>query len=770
MYRALLIAFFILFIHAAVRAQTETDSVSRKVIGNPVIVTGFPAIEGKTPAPIDTYDRHSLQPRTTIQDLPQLIATNPSAMVYSYNGTEVGYSFISVRGFDQRRLSILVNGIPQNDPEDHNVYWIDMPDLGSSAGAITVERGAGSAFYGPPAIGGSINVETTPHAERQIAFSSGFGSYNTQKYSATLNSGVIADKYLISARLSQTATDGYRDHSFVNLSSYYLSASRFDSTFSLQANCYGGPISDGLDYYGVFPMVPNGPELTDPVLRKINYSEQFTYERRPQEREDFFQPHYELLSTWNPTASLKISNSIFYIHSAGQFDFDGAWVKPSTGYSNSEYYRLTPEYGARYGFTAFPVSDSALGNELVRAFVGGDQVGWLPKIEMLHSTGVFTAGAELRRYRSLHWGQLLSAAMMPVDLPGDYHFYEYHGGKDVISGYLSDQYFLTRNLTLVATLQAVHDRYLFFDEKPFYVDSGMSQLSGIATGWKSYNFTVPLTFLNPRLGLNYQQDQSSVFASAAYTSREPVLSDYYNAEFFSEPNFAQTGQGDFNFSSLLIKPEHLLDLELGGRSILYHGAQLNDLTLGLNGYYMGFTDEILKTGRTDHFGSSIVANADRTLHYGLEASLSLHAFEWLSLDLNFTASHNEILNFSKYSDTTSVNNSLIGKVPIGFPSATGSISLTAAPTKELSVNLTGRYVGSFYGDIQNSELYRNNAYFLVNGAASYRVERLFGLSYLEFKLSVNNLTNALYTSYVERDAGFFVGAPINVYGQIEIGL
>ena len=54
-------------------------------------------------------------------------------------------------------ISILVNGVPQNDPEDHNVYWLDFPDLLASTDNIQVQRGAGSAFYGPPAIGGSVN-------------------------------------------------------------------------------------------------------------------------------------------------------------------------------------------------------------------------------------------------------------------------------------------------------------------------------------------------------------------------------------------------------------------------------------------------------------------------------------------------------------------------------------------------------------------------------------------------------------------------------------
>ncbi len=73
---------------------------------------------------------------------------------------------LSIRGFDQRRISVSVNGIPQNDPEDHNVYWLDFPDLLASTELIQVQRGAGSGVVGYPAIGGSINIITSPFSDK----------------------------------------------------------------------------------------------------------------------------------------------------------------------------------------------------------------------------------------------------------------------------------------------------------------------------------------------------------------------------------------------------------------------------------------------------------------------------------------------------------------------------------------------------------------------------------------------------------------------------
>jgi iron complex outermembrane recepter protein len=149
----------LLLLLVAANAFAQTDSL-RRTQGKEVIVTGFPAEEGVTPVPVEEIKLEKIEQHATIAQPTKVAAFTPNASFYSQSGLDLGYTFLSIRGFEQRRLSILVNGVPQNDPEDHNVYWIDMPDLLGNTGRIQIQRGAGSAFYGPPAIGGSINVET----------------------------------------------------------------------------------------------------------------------------------------------------------------------------------------------------------------------------------------------------------------------------------------------------------------------------------------------------------------------------------------------------------------------------------------------------------------------------------------------------------------------------------------------------------------------------------------------------------------------------------
>jgi iron complex outermembrane receptor protein len=406
-----------------------------------------------------------------------------------------------------------------------------------------------------------------------------------------------------------------------------------------------------------------------------------------------------MLSSVKLDNSLTLNNTVFYIQGDGYFDFDGTWP----GGSHSDVYHLTPIYGLRYGFQG--ISDTLLGNELTRAFVGGNQYGWLPRLEYNHEGGMFTLGGEVRIYRSTHWGQLLSAEKMPENLPGDYHYYDYHGGKDIYSGYISERYDLSSGINLSASVQLLNQTYHFYDEQPIYYDSTTAAAEGLTPGFHSHTFDVPLFFVNPRLGLNIGFTKTfSGFFSVSYTTREPRLLDYYNAESLSIPNFNKFADSSFNYNSPKIKPEHLLDIEIGFRQA---EVQLSDdwrANYGITGYYMPFTDELIETDRKDIFGNSVLANAESVLHYGLELEGGMQYSDIIALKVNATLSHNEIKKFT----ATSVN--VTGNTPIGFPSFIANASVLFQPVTDLKFTFSLRSTGEMFGDIQNSNLYRNDAY------------------------------------------------------------
>ena len=162
------LAFIVLSVGAAyaLRAQDGLPKKDTVYQMSPVVVTATQASERKSPVTFSNLTPLNLRERYSVQDVPVLLSELPSITTYSENGNGIGYNYINLRGFDQRRISVMINGVPQNDPEDHNVYWIDFPDLLASTDNIQVQRGAGNAFYGPAAIGGSVNLVTNPFGGR----------------------------------------------------------------------------------------------------------------------------------------------------------------------------------------------------------------------------------------------------------------------------------------------------------------------------------------------------------------------------------------------------------------------------------------------------------------------------------------------------------------------------------------------------------------------------------------------------------------------------
>ena len=681
-----------------------------------------------------------------VQDVPILLSELPSTATYSENGNGIGYSHLNIRGFDQRRLAVMINGVPQNDPEDQDVYWIDFPDLLTSASQIQVQRGAGSAFYGPAAIGGSVNLVTSPMtATPGILLSTGLGSFNTRRYAASLSSGLIAERYSFSARLSKIMSDGYRDQSWTNLSSYYFSALRHDKTMTVQFNFYGGPIADALAYNGLPKFY-----MKDPQLRRKNYSyfetqgDSVTYliKRRPEEVENFSQPHYELLHEWDISPSVRLNTTLFYLTGAGFFDYDGSWA-------DTAYFRLTSQYGFQ------PTGNPQ--NAVIRAWVENKQYGILPRVTWKHVGGELIAGAELRTNSSLHWGRIQWAENLPYGLSPDYHYYQFRGRKSMASLFVHEMYAMRPDLNAMADLQFAFNQYHFYDEK-----------------FGGTDFIVPYRFLNPRIGLNWNIDRLwSTYINVSRTSREPRLNNLYDAGESvggSTPMFEMLPNGSYDFTKPLVHPETLYDIELGA------GFTAERINLGASLYWMNFRDEIVSQGRLDRFGRPITGNADRTLHQGIELTGSAaDIIGGLSLNGNLTLSRNRIVRSTSYvtladsaGNEAVVPVSLDGHHISGFPDILGNLRATYR-AGGFSASLLIQYVGEQYTDNFELQDHRVDAFTVLNGSVGYRLTNFLGAKSFEFRVQISNLLNTLYAAHGEGNE-FYPGAHRNIYGEITVNL
>lgn len=709
--------------------------------------------KGISPITFDKLNRKDIKKDYILQDIPDYLSQLPSTTFYSENGNGIGYNYLNIRGFDQRRISVSINGIPQNDPEDHNVYWLDFPDLLASTELIQVQRGAGSGVIGYPSVGGSINIITSPFSNKPfVNLQAAYGSFVTRKYGVSFSSGLIDNKYSAYAKLSQIISSGYRNLSWTKFNSFHFSLVRFDESLTTQFNLFGGPISDGLAYTGIAKFA-----IKNKALRRANYSyweadnENYTYTlaRRPEEIENFSQPHFELLNELKINHNVKFNSALFLVLGSGFFDYDGSW---SVYYD--DYFRLKQN---GFDTTYIPT------NALIRAQVENKQFGWIPKLSIEHKNGILIIGGEYRIHRSEHWGSINFADNLPPELSKDYRYYFYNGANDIVSAFVHESYFLSDNVNLLVELQLAYHKYRLFNEK--YVGNDFS-ISGL--------------YLNPRIGINYKLNKlQNVFVSFARVTREPRLKNYYDAAESSAgevPQFETNADGTYNFNSPLVQPETMNDFEIGS------SLTSDNFSFSANIFYMLFKNEIVKNGKLDRFGQPITGNVDQTSHAGIELTGAINLTDNIKFIGNFTYSKNKIDKgnyFISQNETIDLSNNKIS----GFPEILSNISLLYQSNK-IFLKLNAKYVGKFYSDNFDNKLsdylklfpnfvsYNDNvndSYFVMDFYGSCELSLFNGLSNSKFFVQINNIFDNLYSAYAIGKE-FFPAAERNIIVGFSFGL
>jgi iron complex outermembrane receptor protein len=160
------------------------------------------------------------------QDVPALLSHSPSITWYSDSGLGSNYSYFRLRGIDQTRVNLTLDGAPLNDPAEHALYFNNFHDLTSAVESIQVQRGVGTSTVGSPSYGGSVNFASVrPAEERQAELRLGLGSHATRRASLAMHSGKLAGGLTLFGRVSYQASDGYRERSGTEHDSVFFNAS-----------------------------------------------------------------------------------------------------------------------------------------------------------------------------------------------------------------------------------------------------------------------------------------------------------------------------------------------------------------------------------------------------------------------------------------------------------------------------------------------------------------------------------------------------------------
>jgi len=113
----------------------------------------------KTPVAYTTVSKEDMEVRLGSQDIPMALNTTPSVYA-TQQGGGAGDARINVRGFNQRNVAVMINGVPQNDMENGWVYWSNWDGVADAAQSIQMQRGLSAVNLATPSIGGTMNIIT----------------------------------------------------------------------------------------------------------------------------------------------------------------------------------------------------------------------------------------------------------------------------------------------------------------------------------------------------------------------------------------------------------------------------------------------------------------------------------------------------------------------------------------------------------------------------------------------------------------------------------
>ena len=204
----------------------------------------------KTPVAYTTVTKADMEFRLGSQDIPMSLNLTPSVYA-TQQGGGAGDARINVRGFNQRNIAVMINGVPQNDMENGWVYWSNWDGVADVAQSIQMQRGLSAVNLAAPSIGGTINIITDPTAHTKGGkYKQEVGAGGFLKSTFNYNTGLVADKFAFSFTGVRKVGDGVIDKTWTDAWAYYFGASyqaNEDNRFELYA--VGAPQRHGQNLY-----------------------------------------------------------------------------------------------------------------------------------------------------------------------------------------------------------------------------------------------------------------------------------------------------------------------------------------------------------------------------------------------------------------------------------------------------------------------------------------------------------------------------------------
>jgi len=269
------------------------------------------AVSRKTPVAATTINAKTIQLELGSQEFPAIMKMTPS--VYTSNlGGGYGDSRINVRGFDQKNVAVLINGVPVNDMENGWVYWSNWAGLSDATRMMQVQRGLGASKLAISSVGGTLNIITKTTDAKKGGFAQyGMTDYGRKKYMVGLSTGLMDNGWAVSFIGSRTEGTGYIESTWVDAWSYFLSVSKqLNDKNLLQFTAIGAPQKHGQRPNDEFSAMTEATH--DAMGTKFNMRYGYLDGKKMNEKVNYYhKPQFSLNWYWDISENTKLQTSLY---------------------------------------------------------------------------------------------------------------------------------------------------------------------------------------------------------------------------------------------------------------------------------------------------------------------------------------------------------------------------------------------------------------------------------------------------------------------------
>jgi len=641
-----LAALFAVATAQASELDTQLDTLKSVELQNVQVVAT--RATHKTPVAFTNMSKEQLKAVNHGQDIPYLLSLTPSVTMTSDAGNGIGYTSLRVRGTDPSRINITANGIPMNDAESAQLYWVNMGDFASSVQSMQIQRGVGTSTNGAGAFGATLNMQTenigmTPY----VGVDMSGGSYYSHKETVRFGTGLLDGHWGLQGRLSNIGSKGYLERASTKLNSYFLQAGWFGDNTVVKFITF------------------NGVEETYHAWNYTSKYEQSLYGRRynscgeyydadgntryyDNQTDNYHQQNYQLI--WNQRLSnvLSLNTALHYTKGQGYyeeykrkrtlFEYD---LDPLMTWDKSDLVRQKKMDNDFYGVVASLIFDN---HKDLQATVGG---GW-------------------NKYDGDHFGLVKWVKNPATSLQPDHQYYGNTTKKTDFNIYGKVNYELFAGLNAFVDLQYRH--------VGVKMNGPTDEIDWDTNKRIVYDMNESFNFFNPKFGLNYDITRNhKVYASYAIAHKEPTRNNFEN---------------NINAELEMPKAERLNDLEVG------YKYQSTVFSAGVNFYWMNYKDQFVLTGEIDKIGEAITRNVPKSYRLGVEVEAALKPVEWFRWDVNATWSNNRVKGITVQLTDNSVAD--LGDQPLAFSPDWIANNIFTFKYKGLNASIQSQYISEQY--------------------------------------------------------------------------